>query len=229
VTERLQVIPTLPGMGRSLIAHDEKSKMYPARGLLSVDQLKPRDRVWRRGGPYDQSNSSTCVTHTGKGMLNTAPLSSKASYYRRSRYDPFAWYPEVQRRDEWPGESPDYEGTSGLGLCKYLLEIGLIEEYRWNFGLQDTLLSLSHVGPVGLGIWWKSGMWRTDADGYIHATGENEGGHEVELIGVDVSERCVIGMNSWGDNWGVRGRFKLHWEDLETLLAEQGDAFVIIK
>jgi C1A family cysteine protease len=72
-------------------------------------------------------------------------------------------------------------------------------------------------------------MWRTDADGYIHATGENEGGHEVELIGVDVSERCVIGMNSWGDNWGVRGRFKLHWEDLETLLAEQGDAFVIIK
>jgi len=229
VTQRLQIIPTHPLMGRSLIEHDERSKNYPARGLLGVDQLKPRDRVWRRGGAYDQGPSSTCVPHTGKGLLNTAPMSSRVPYYRRSKYDPYAWYPEVQRRDEWPGESPDYEGTSGLGLCKFFLDHGFISEYRACFGLQDVLLTLSHIGPVALGIWWKSHMWQTDSDGFLSVSGENEGGHEVELIGVDVSEKSVIGMNSWGESWGVNGRFKMTWEGLETLLAEQGDAYVIIK
>ena len=227
MTERLEIIPTLPGMGRSLIEHDEQSKEFPARGLLSVSQQEPRDRVWRRGGAYDQGVSSTCVPHTGKGLLNTARMSALVPYRTRIKYNPFAWYPEAQRRDEWPGESPDYEGTSGLGLCKYFLEARLIKEYRWCFGLQDALLTLSHVGPIGIGVWWYSEMFHPDPEGFIHVGGRREGGHEVEIMGLDVSGEYVIGMNSWGREWGDRGRFKLSFDDLDTLLAEGGDAFVI--
>lgn len=226
MTERLEQIPTQPGMGRSLIHHDERSKNYRAVSLLSSTQ-KPRDRVWRRGQAYDQGITSTCVAQTGKGILNTLPLSSKVDYDIRSEYSINEFYEGAQLNDEWPGEA--YDGTSALGLCRYLTNQGYITEYRWCFGLQDVLLTLSHIGPVALGVWWYSGMFAPNPEGYIRPTGVREGGHEVELIGVDVSERAVIGMNSWGSGWGDRGRFKMTHSDLERLLNEQGDAVVILQ
>lgn len=226
MTERLKVIPTLPGMGRSLVHHDERSKNF--RAVDRVNALaEPRTRTWRRGFPYDQGTTSTCVAQTGKGILNTLPMSSLVSYSTRSKYDIDPIYNGAKQRDEWPGE--DYEGTSGLGLCKYFLDTGLIKEYRWCFGLQDVLLTLSHLGPVGLGVWWKSNMFETDDLGFISATGPNMGGHEVELIGNNQEDGYVIGMNSWGLDWGERGRFKLSHTDLGQLLYEEGDAFVILR
>lgn len=213
-------------MGRSIIEHDERSKAFRAVNLLWSEDLKPRDRTWRRGLPYDQGNTSTCVAQTGKGMLNTAPFSSWAPYDLRSDYDINEFYDGAQELDEWPGQA--YDGTSALGLCKYLQRQALIKEYRWCFGLTDVLLTLSHLGPVGIGIWWYGGMFRPNEEGVIYPTGSREGGHEVELIGVDVSERVVIGMNSWGRNWGFNGRFKLKWDDLERLLNEQGDAMIFV-
>jgi C1A family cysteine protease len=54
------------------------------------------------------------------------------------------------------------------------------------------------------------------------------GGHEVELHGVDISSKYVIGTNSWGADWGVKGRFKLSWENLDRLLQEDGDAVTVV-
>lgn len=226
MTQRLIHIPTFPSMGRSLIHHDERSKEYPARTLMK-STAQPRNRLWRRGRAYDQDGTSTCVAQTGKGMLNTLPLSSKASYYHRSRYSIDEFYAGARELDEWPGV--DYEGTSGLGLCKHLKLTGKIDEYRWCFGLNDVLLTLSHIGPVGLGIWWYSGMYYTDEKGEVQVTGSQEGGHEVELIGVDVNREQVVFMNSWGPTWGEGGRGRLSWTNLYRLLEEQGDAFVILK
>lgn len=225
----IEQIPTLPGMGRSLIHHDPRSRAFRARALVPKAQSEPRTKTWRRGQAYDQGSSSTCVAQTGKGVLNSSPLSSAVSYDRRSAYDTWDFYRGAQQRDEWPGESPTYEGTSGLGLCKYLTERGLIAEYRWCFGLQDTLLTLSHFGPVGIGVWWWNGMFDPDERGLIHPTGTKAGGHEVELIGVDVDREEVIGMNSWGETWGDRGRFRLSWFDLDMLLSDGGDAFVVVR
>lgn len=220
-----QIIHTEPGMGRGLINHDPRSKQYRATDLLFRGLAEPKTKTWRRGQAYNQHRTPHCVAHTGKGILNTSTASSWVPYRLRSRYSTDDMYHGAQAHDEWEGA--EYDGTSGLGLCRFLKSIGRIREYMWCFGLKDTLLTLSYVGPIGLGVWWKSGMFDTDSSGYIRALGNNEGGHEVELMGVDVEEQCVIGMNSWGTEWGVNGRFKLTWTDLETLLGEQGDAFVI--
>lgn len=227
MTERNILIPTQPGMGRSLINHDEASKLFPARALLKASQDEPRNRTWRRGRAYDQGMTSTCVAQTGKGILNTSPESSDVPYNERRNYDINEFYEGAQQHDEWPGEA--YDGTSGLGLCRYLQRSGYITEYRWCFGLQDVLLTLSHVGPVGLGVWWYTGMFEPGERGIVEPTGAREGGHEVELIGVDVDDEEVIFMNSWGVEWGDRGRGRLKWTHLERLLNEQGDAFVIIE
>lgn len=229
MTDRFIQIPTRPEMGRSFIHHDERSKDFRAVDVLrgAVATTKPRDRTWRRGGAYDQAYTTTCVPQTGKGILNTLPISRKIDYDIRSEYSIDELYDGAREYDEWPGV--DYDGTSGLGLCKYMKIRNLIDEYRWCFGLNEVLLTLSHIGPIGLGVMWKTGMWETDDRGFISPTGADEGGHEVELIGVDVSEKSVIGMNSWGPGWGVKGRFKLTWDGLEELLDNQGDAFVILR
>jgi hypothetical protein len=224
---KLHPVATQPGMGRAFASRDPRNLDFLARGALWEEGAPLRDRVWRRGGPYDQGNSSTCVPHALKGLLNTLPFSGWASYYRRSRYNPYAWYPEFQRRDEWPGEAPAYEGTSAQGGLAYLVEQGLIREYRWHRTIDDVLATLAHHGPVAFGTAWRLDMFEPDNRGLIHATGSEMGGHEWEAIGLDLKAEEIIAMNSWGD-WGDGGRFRLSFADAEDLLNDWGDAVTLV-
>lgn len=223
---RIEPIPTVPGMGRALIHHDPESRNYPARGVLMRPGLERRDRTWRRGLPYDQGSTSSCVGQTGKGMLNTAPFSSQVAYHQRAKYDAFGFYLGAQDNDQWPGREPDYEGTSALGLCRYWQKQGLINEYRWCFGVDDVIDTLVQHGPVGIGVWWYSGMMSAPG-GMLTVSGRAVGGHEVELHGVRVKEELVVGTNSWGRGWGDNGRFYMRFSDLDRLLREDGDAFTV--
>jgi hypothetical protein len=223
MADRQYIVPTAPGMGRGLVNHDEASKQFRAVDL--VDKTKPRTKAWRRGKPYDQGSTSQCVAYTGKGILNTQALSAAAPYRVRTRIDPADLYKGAQANDQWQGDA--YDGTSGLGLCRHLKNVGLIRSYRWCFGLDQTLLVLAWVGPVGIGVNWREDMWDTDLDGYIRASGDAVGGHEVELTAVDVPKRRVTVTNSWGTGWGHGGKAFLSFDDLGRLLDDDGDAFII--
>lgn len=224
MTEKHEKIPTGPGMGRGLIHHDERSKNFRAVDLAKSTALVTRS--WRRGAAYDQGETSECVAYTGKGILNTAKLSAKVPYRTRSRLDPENLYAGARDNDQWPGTN--YDGTSALGLCRYLQKTGLIREYRWAFGLDEVLRTLSQVGPVGIGVAWREDMRDPDLDGYLHATGDAIGGHEVELTGIDTEHERVTVTNSWGAGWGRNGRAFLSFDDLGTILADDGDAFVAV-
>jgi hypothetical protein len=231
MTERHYLIPdnnpTNHGLGRH-VSHDEASKQFPARALLPAAATQPRNRTWRRGRAYNQGSLPHCVAYTGKGILNTTNLSRHVPWYRRSRYNTTDFYNGAQAHDEWPGTN--YDGTSGLGLCKHLTAVGLIKEYRWCFGLNDVLLTLSHLGPIGIGVNWYESMFRADMDHYVlNIAGNVAGGHEVELTGIHVDDRTVTITNSWGTGWGVNGRARLRWNDLDRLLAEHGDALIILQ
>jgi hypothetical protein len=210
-------------LGR-LIEHDPRSYNYRALGV--TDERPILTKTWRRGYAYDQGQTPMCVAYTGKGILNTTPVSATIPYYIRSAFPASAFYTGAQELDEWPGN--DYDGTSALGLGKYLRSVGLITAYEWCFNWREVAVALSYRGPVGIGVGWRSAMWDTDSAGFLHPSGAVEGGHEVELIGVD-ARGWVIGMNSWGREWGVGGRFKLTFADLNTLLADQGDAVVLVR
>jgi hypothetical protein len=216
--------PTPYALGR-LPEFDERSRAYPARALLGAEPVL-RDRKWRRGNAYNQGQLPWCVAYTGKGLLNTAPLSAAAAYYTRSHYSVANFYDGAQANDQWPGNN--YDGTSGLGLAKYLLARGLIKSYHWNFSLEDTLLTLANVGPVGIGVKWRSHMWDTDSKGFLDISGDEEGGHETELLGLCVKEEYVWGCNSWSTGWGLAGQFKVHFDDLGNWLADDGDSLVLV-
>lgn len=219
-------IPTVPGMGRSIIDHDPRNKNFPARGNVFATDAKPRQRVWRRGAAYDQGQTSQCVAYTAKGMLNTLPFSSHAPYDRRAKYSEQEFYDGAQRRDEWPYEN--YDGTSGLGVMNYLTEIGLVQEYRWCFTLEDYLLTLSHHGPISFGSWWTGGMFYPDSKGFIHMTGSKVGGHQYELIGNHPRIEAVEIMNSWSTRWGNRGRAFMSYDTLDKLRADSGDGHTLV-
>lgn len=223
-----RAIQTIPKMGRSIIDHDSRNYDWPARGNLFAPDAVFREKVWRRGQAYDQYQTSSCVGQTGKGMLNTAPWSSFVKYDIRSRYDAIQDYSGAQDFDEWSGREPEYFGTSARGLCRFYIATRRIKEFRWNFSLEDTLLTLSHWGPVGIGVMWTWDMFYPDERGLINDTGGDGGGHEVELFGIHPALEEVEGMNSWGPEWGDRGRFRMKFETLERRLADYGDSFTLV-
>ena len=219
----------LPTMGR-LIDHDERNRDYPAMALFGDAPGVLKTKTWRRGlGALNQGKLSACVGYTFAGILNTAPFAASVPSKIRLKYDPVAFYRGGQLNDQWPGEEPAYYGTSAGGVCKYLKKQGIITEYRWCFGYQDMLAVLSNHGPVACGFNWRSGMMQTDANGFIHPTGSVVGGHEVEIHGINIKSKYVVGTNSWGKSWGQNGRFKISFDNLGALLVDRGDAVTLVK
>jgi hypothetical protein len=47
---------------------------------------------------------------------------------------------------------------------------------------------------------------------YRHKTGDRVGGHLVALVGYDDRQQCWIVKNSWGDQWGDNGWFKMGYD-----------------
>jgi hypothetical protein len=219
-------IHTKPGMGRAFISHDPRNRLYPIRALVG-DTAPIRERVWRRGRAYDQGETSQCVAYDAKGKLNTAPFSGFEPYHRRSRYSTDEFYTGAQQRDQWPGES--YDGTSAQGVLKYLAERQIISEYRWCFGLDDVLRTVSNWGPVGVGAWWRSGMWEPDWESHLVSyEGSYVGGHQFEVFGNHPDVEEVECMNSWGEMWGDRGRFRMKYDQFEALLNDDADAHTFL-
>lgn len=209
---------------------DEQSRQYPARATLFEPQRILRSKLWARPAAWDQGPHPFCVGYSTVGLLNTKPVANRVPPVKR-------WWPndglpkyvyrEAQKVDQWVGE--DYEGTSVLAGMKILKRKRLIEEYRWAFGLEDTLKTLSQHGPVVIGVNWYSSMYDTDGDGFLSVSGRVEGGHAVELHGVSAKGGYVIGTNSWGRDWGDHGQFRLRFSDLDRLLREDGEAVTAIR
>jgi hypothetical protein len=199
------------------VEFDDRSRQYPVRRLVAGKS--PRSYTWACDTYLDQGREGACVGHAwahdiaARPIVRTADTSLAFTLYRRAR-----------QLDQWPGE--DYEGTSVLAGAKATREAGYIGEYRWAFGIEDVILTLGYHGPVVLGINWLTGMGDVDARGYIHATGEQSGGHAILARGVNITSRSVLLHNSWGQGWGRKGCARISFDDLDRLLREDGEACV---
>jgi len=110
---------------------------------------------------------------------------------------------------------------------KALRDLKLVKGYKWCFGLDDVLKTLSTVGPVEVGVNWYEGFDKPDAHGLVKLSGSVRGGHAFELLGVDVEQQLVWAMNSWGEDYALHGRFAFSWKDLDRLLHEEGEASTV--
>lgn len=89
------------------------------------------------------------------------------------------------------------EGATMLALAKAGVQLGLWRSYYWGYTLEEYLQAVK-MGPVLLGIWWRSMMDEPDRrHGIIRYRGSYRGGHSI------VSD----GVNDWA------GRFDQTWTD----------------
>lgn len=199
---------------------DERSRQFAARHLIAAAQA-PRSFSWSCATVLDQGPDGACV---GFGWSHEA--AAKPAVVPGINYDvAFALYRRAQQLDEWPGE--DYEGSSVIAGAKAANEKGWITSYRWNFGIDDTILALGYLGPVVLGTNWYDAMFDVDAKVFISpGVSKVAGGHCYLANKVNVKEEYVTVHNSWGRGWGNNGEAKLRFKDLDRLLREAGESCV---
>jgi len=205
---------------------DERSRAFPVRAV--IEEKKLRSFTWRCLPNFDQGREGACVAF-GIGH----ELAARPSEVEGINYDGLiAIYHEAQRTDPWeggsyPGASPRYDGTSVLAGVKVVQKQGYFSEYRWAFTFRDLQLGIGRNGPCVIGVDWRTGMFDTDSNGFIHATGQVEGGHCTLLRGVNIKEKYFLGRNSWGAGWGQGGDFKISFADMEKLMS--GGEFVFFQ
>ena len=223
---RLVHIPETKVPGRRLgrhIEHDSRSKSFEA----TTRKASLVTKYWKRHvAPFDQGDLGSCTGNAMAGVLGTDPFYGSVSPVNEQLAIDI--YSAATRLDYVRGHyPPDDTGSSGLAAAKAAARMGLIHGYHHAFTLNGCLASLGHVGPVIVGVNWYEGFDVPHGTGaQLVIEGQVRGGHEVELLGVEVENRLVYGVNSWGPSWGNGGYFSLAFETLERLLAEDGDCTV---
>jgi hypothetical protein len=76
---------------------------------------------------------------------------------------------------------------------------------------------------VIVGVNWYDGFDNPDSRGLVKISGGIRGGHEFEVIGLDVDKKLFHAVNSWGTGWGKSGHFWFSFADMSRLLSEDGD------
>jgi hypothetical protein len=231
---------------------DEKSRQYRIRqmavGGMSLAQRKPRSFTWGVNQWLDQGQEGRCVEYSICHDLVARPKQVSMDMVQQILDGKRIYWP-AQEEDQWeggsyPGAKPQEEGTSVLAGVKVAARLGFYKEYRWAMSLEGAVLGLGHVGPLILGINWYEGCYDTDADGFVHVSGELAGGHAimahaVRLVSqhgydqirafdqIDLEKSYIVLHNSWGPGWGVKGRAKLSLSDFDRLRQEDGEVCII--
>lgn len=217
----------LPSFGR-IVNHDVRSWEFPARRAAQIRSVS----FLRRSPVLDQGDLGSCTGNAAAGVLMTDPFFAR-SYTLRKRMlnedDAVALYSAATRFDGIRGVyPPDDTGSSGLGVAKAAKAAGYISGYRHAFGLQHALEALS-LKPCIVGINWYDSFFkpnRHNGQCEISPGAAVAGGHEIELIGIDLTGRTVEFVNSWGTEWGRAGRARFSFDTFGQLLHEDGDVTV---
>ena len=211
-----------------IINHDPRSLAYGAE-LAS----EPKTIMWQSQAPVlDQGKSNACVGFTFAQLLNTQfhdetrikLLGSKDQFF--DSHKAYDWYSRATEIDEFPGQMPTEDtGTSALAMCKVAEREATIKAYNHAFGFDECIKALQN-GPVMVGTFWTQGMFTPRNDGFVELIGNEVGGHEYLLIGVNMEEKYCTFLTSFGPTYGDNGRFKMKFDVFDTLLINQGDCII---
>ena len=92
----------------------------------------------------------------------------------------------------------------------------------------EEFKSLIHDGPVVAGMNVPSDFYNYKGGVYSATTTSTAGFHEVLVIGYDDSSQCFLAKNSWGEDWGEEGLFRIayrHFADNVVGFGYSSDTF----
>lgn len=222
--------PRDPRLGRH-VRHDSRSLAYrypETEDLTTLQSIQHSSAI----PVLDQGQVGSCTGNAAIKAISYLPL-WQGGFLQWLSNDPIkdeefavSIYSSATKLDSYAGTyPPDDTGSDGLSVAKVLKAQGFISGYQHATSLNSCLNALSKQ-PVIVGTSWHEDMFTPDSDGQLFITGSVEGGHEYCLDALDVEQKRVWMQNSWGETWGLNGRAWLTWEDLGTLLADQGDCTI---
>ena len=210
------------------INHDPRSRnfAFDTSGLIVSDIVHKRHI-----GILNQEQTGSCTGNAGIGNLATDPLFATipvvSPHYSLDEYGAQQLYSDAEVIDGNGPFPPNDNGSSGLSIAKALKNSGVISGYQHVFTFQDAL-KVASIYPFITGTYWYRDMFTPDADGRAHITGDLMGGHEYEVAEIDVANQKIWFFNSWGEDWGLGGKFYLTFSDYQTLLSQQGDVTILL-
>jgi hypothetical protein len=225
---RVRHIPERIIHGRRLgrhIEHDERSRAYEAPRMVGPI----RSVEWKRHCPaFDQGELGSCTGNAMAGLLMTEPFFTPGRELTED--DAVKLYSAATSLDRIPGHyPPDDTGSSGLAIMKAAVRLGFIRAHHHVFSFAGALAALQS-GPVIMGLPWYEGFDTPIGDrAEVCTSGEIRGGHEIEAYMLDIENGFVGFWQSWGPDFGDRGRFVMSFETLRRALKEDGDVTVAIQ
>lgn len=221
-----QRVPGKP-LGRH-VEHDDRSRAFAFSAARKANPLRTIHHP--RYGILNQGELGSCTGNAAAGAMNTKPLHRPKTRLLTQK-DAVELYAIATTLDAWPGAFPPEDtGSSGIAVAKALQQKGLITSYYWAFSVEEALSALMEA-PFITGLNWYESMDVPDANGLVKVEGQIRGGHEFEVIGfqtgrnfsTSIEDSLVLCANSWGPNWGKKGRFALTVASFRQLLSEHGD------
>lgn len=244
-TRRYDKLETARPLGRH-VHHDPRSLAFPV-GVLPKSAIQSVE--WTRRAPiFDQGQLGSCTGNAATGLLGTdnvsgqgwevVEVSAAGAAASRGHFTAgahpvdeafaVALYSLATDIDPYAGQYPPTDtGSDGLSVTKALKLLGLVTSYKHAFS-QQALDSALQSGPVIIGIEWLNSMFTPDGNGRILVDTNSgvAGGHELEVVGLDVANGLYRLANSWGTGWGADGYGYLARADMAYLLSQQGDVTV---
>lgn len=174
-------------------------------------------RVWEVRKTLDQGETPECTAFGTTGWGIAAPTED-LSWDDSTAH---ALYKVIKSLDGDP-----QDGSTVHWAVKAISQQGRVSPtpYFWAQSIDDVIEWLLTVGTVIAGTNWDYRMFTPDSDGLVHRGGGVAGGHCYLLIGWDAVKRRFRALNSWGVAFGVGGQFEIAYDDMVSLLAEQGEA-----
>jgi hypothetical protein len=170
-----------------------------------------KSRLWKSNWwTGDQGNTPSCAGFAAAHWLAAKPINQWLN--------PYGLYFYANATDEWAPRK--HKGTSVRAVMKVLNKMGFVKEYLWTSDLQVLINAVLEVSPVVVGTSWGDGMMRPDKNGFLDCSRLGSMGHAYLIVGVDTrpKQQFFTIRNSWGTNWGVNGKAKIRFDDMQKLI-----------
>lgn len=115
------------------------------------------------------------------------------------------------------------------GVEKEAAKWPLFEYTRVVDGVEGLCQALALGQPVALGSPWFYSWMDIGSDGMLPERYDSiAGGHATYLYGFDRVKKVFFGQNSWGEEWGDRGRFQMPFSAIDAFKQNGGyDAYIV--
>lgn len=208
----------MPGLGRVPSPPDPKDhplSMHVPR-LAGLIALLPAWRSSRYYGPVlNQGDSPRCVAY-GSALMRTSSQFHDAR--RILGFDPEELYARCKEVDGWAGDGTyprvalEILRSRGMlvSTSRVEAEVGQarpIEAYARLRTLDEVKAAVYQFGSAGVGSPWYRAWFTPGRDGLVGPPDIDDGGHFWTVVGWSDTRAAFRAQNSWGPEWGDRGRF----------------------